>query len=162
MRLLCPAAALPPKLNCCQQALPGALLPNQRSPPCAVLWPPNPRRPASAAAISLSHALNALLPALVVEGFDEDEAVEGILGPMLAPLEAVALAPGGPLLQSEQALGQRPCANLDCTRLSGASEWDLPSQRCSRCHAVTFCCRECQRIAHPRHRAVCAALAAAQ
>lgn len=100
---------------------------------------------------------------LAAQGHDANEAEEGILGPMVAPLAALH---GGFGVRNElvadadRATALRPCSYLGCTRLRGASEWELPSQRCSGCNVTAFCGRECQRAAWPRHRLVCAALKA--
>ena len=115
--------------------------------------------------MSLAFALGALLPVLAAQGHDAEEAEEGILGPMVAPLAALHGSPGLPMpnelvADPDLATATRPCAYLGCTRLRGASEWELLSQRCSACNVTAFCSRECQRAAWPRHRLVCAALKA--
>ncbi|PRW60245.1 MYND finger domain [Chlorella sorokiniana] len=126
-------------------------------------------RPTTAAALSLSHALQgALLPALAAKGHNVRAALGGILGPMLVPLAALEEASGGTSLpadlaaHAQRAVACRPCAHLGCTRLRGASELELPTQRCSGCQVAAFCSRECQRAAWPQHRGVCAALKAVQ
>lgn len=125
-----------------------------------------PCRPTTAAALSLRTALIALLPALEAVGVDEEEANDAILGPMLTPVTALAGRAGSPAGRSPagmplRAIAARPCAHLGCTRLRGASEFELGTQRCTRCHVATYCGRECQRADWPGHRKLCAAPAAA-
>lgn len=134
------------------------------APPPTATHPHPPRRSALCAALSLDHAARALAEALAAaEGGDADETWEGVMGPMNLALELIAESgPTGPdLLVCEHAMGLRTCALIGCTRLVGASEHDLPAQRCSGCSMMRYCCKEHQAKAWQRaHRGLCASLAA--
>jgi hypothetical protein len=57
---------------------------------------------------------------------------------------------------------QPGCHNPLCSNLEGPSEAELPTQACSGCKGVFFCCKECQKDAWKAHSAACkAAMAAA-
>ena len=51
----------------------------------------------------------------------------------------------------------RPCANLGCTNVSGASEERLVacSRRCGGCRRVSYCSVACRDAAWPEHSLVC-------
>ena len=52
---------------------------------------------------------------------------------------------------------QRPCANLGCTNVSGASEGRLVActRRCGGCGLVRYCSAACRDAAWPEHSLVC-------
>ena len=57
---------------------------------------------------------------------------------------------------------RRPCANLGCTNVRGASDARLANcaRRCSGCGMVAFCSTACRDAAWPEHSAVCGRQAA--
>lgn len=73
------------------------------------------------------------------------------MGPMMAPIDMLEdLELTAADVDKARALG--PCGNPDCKNLAGASEFELRSQRCSRCRVLSFCCKACQAQAWPQHR----------
>lgn len=58
-------------------------------------------------------------------------------------------------MQQECAVAWRPCVNLRCTTVRGASEARLRGRLCGGCGAVRYCCRSCQEQDWPRHRHAC-------
>ncbi|KAK9807667.1 hypothetical protein WJX72_005773 [[Myrmecia] bisecta] len=80
-------------------------------------------------------------------------ALEAVCGPLDQAAAAVALE------RSRMATLGPGCHNPACTNLAGASEADLPVQKCAGCKKACYCSPACQKAAWKVHKLVCKELA---
>ena len=80
----------------------------------------------------------------------------------LAAEEAGEGRQGELALRAARARALRPCANLRCTNVQGASEARLRGRRCGGCGVARFCSEACMLEAWAEHRADCTLLRGVQ